>query len=368
MVSALSAPLVVLSFAVIAMATTVSPSASPTPPPKCGGFDHSCATLTVSDVWDSSVGENASRLLAAALVGAIVGLQREFGYILNRLFLKINITDAQVLGKRTAKAGSGLQTHMLVSIGSCLYTIQSGQGFAKELPYSLGNVVGDPSRVAAAVVTGVGFLGAGSIIKENGKIQGLTTAASIWVTASLGMAAGTSSNNKDYLETTLIALGVVIFCLQFLGIIEHAVHNHFQRVTKDILECICVLNLNPLGHTNQEAAIAEAVDQIVQTTKSEIGNVTSMSTSVQRMENGELQLHHSMVTEVGLEIEAPSVKFTIAMEGIVGFVRASTSLGSMKSAQMHSGTDSNHYGSIPMVQPHMARKSTDQGATLIGKH
>eukprot|EP00656_Telonema_subtile_P023567 TRINITY_DN2503_c0_g1_i2.p1 TRINITY_DN2503_c0_g1~~TRINITY_DN2503_c0_g1_i2.p1 ORF type:complete len:293 (+),score=36.79 TRINITY_DN2503_c0_g1_i2:76-954(+) len=280
----------------------------------------------------------------------------------------------------SSSAASDVYKRQLVAIGSCLYTIQSSQGFAKELPYILGNVVGDPSRVAAAVVTGVGFLGAGSIIKENGKIQGLTTAASIWVTASLGMAAGTSTSHKEcitnpamiadrgcsYFETTLIALGVVIFCLQFLGIIEHAVHNHFQRVTKDILECICVLNLNPLEHSNQEVAITEAVEQIVSLTRTEIGRVTSMSTSVQRNETGELQLHHSMVTEVGLDISVPSVKFTIAMEGLDGFVRASTSLGSLRSSENKvSAADPRAYGSIPMVQPHMARKSTDNDAKLL---
>lgn len=99
------------------------------------------------------------RLTVAAVCGGAIGIERE-------------ITE------KTA----GLRTHMLVSLGSCLFTIVSVFGF-------VGHTV-DPSRVAAQIVTGVGFLGAGAILREGVSVHGLTTAASLWVTAAVGMAVG----------------------------------------------------------------------------------------------------------------------------------------------------------------------------------
>jgi putative Mg2+ transporter-C (MgtC) family protein len=95
-------------------------------------------------------------LLLAAVLGAAIGLEREVG--------------AQP---------AGLRTHMLVSLGSALFTL-AGTDVAHT----------DPTRVAAQVVTGVGFLGGGAIFKEGVNIRGLTTAASLWVTAAVGMAVG----------------------------------------------------------------------------------------------------------------------------------------------------------------------------------
>ncbi|HTH46503.1 MAG TPA: MgtC/SapB family protein [Candidatus Limnocylindria bacterium] len=104
------------------------------------------------------------RLLVAAALGSLIGLERErLGW------------------------AAGLRTHMLVCVGSCLMMIVSAYGFSA----TLGNhVVLDPSRVAAQVVSGIGFLGAGSIILRNEAIKGLTTAASVWAVAGVGLAAG----------------------------------------------------------------------------------------------------------------------------------------------------------------------------------
>ena len=101
--------------------------------------------------------EEIIKLLLAVLVGGLIGSEREFRH------------------------GLGLRTLMLVCLGATMFTIYS-RGFAQES--------GDPRRVAAAVVTGVGFLGAGVILREKGRIMGLTTAASIWVVAALGMGIG----------------------------------------------------------------------------------------------------------------------------------------------------------------------------------
>lgn len=102
-------------------------------------------------------------LLLAALLGAIVGLERE-----------------------VSGHPAGLRTHILVAVGSALAAIVSVSMAAAWQP-------ADPGRIAAQVVTGVGFLGAGAIIREGAGVRGLTTAASIWTTAMVGMAAGTSA-------------------------------------------------------------------------------------------------------------------------------------------------------------------------------
>jgi putative Mg2+ transporter-C (MgtC) family protein len=104
------------------------------------------------------------RLLVAAALGSIIGIERE----------------------RSLRA-AGLRTHMLVCVGSCLIIIVSAYGFNAVLG---PRVVLDPSRMAAQVVSGIGFLGAGSIILRNEAIKGLTTAASVWAVAAIGLAAG----------------------------------------------------------------------------------------------------------------------------------------------------------------------------------
>ncbi|MGO4536757.1 MgtC/SapB family protein [Leifsonia sp. 2MCAF36] len=101
-------------------------------------------------------------LLLAFALSAVIGVERE----------------------RRLKS-AGLRTHILVGLGSALFTLVSAYGFA-----DLGLTATDPSRIAAQVVTGIGFLGAGVIFVNRGNVVGLTTAASIWVTAAIGMACG----------------------------------------------------------------------------------------------------------------------------------------------------------------------------------
>src|SRR5881397_273893 len=101
----------------------------------------------------------ALRLLLAAILGALIGLERE-------------IHDHP----------AGMRTHLLVSLGSA--------GFTALSIYAFPAPGADPARVAAQIVTGIGFLGAGAILKQGVTIHGLTTAASLWVVAAVGMAAG----------------------------------------------------------------------------------------------------------------------------------------------------------------------------------
>ena len=104
------------------------------------------------------------RLVIAALAGSVIGYERE------RL-----------------QWAAGLRTHMLVCVGSCLIVIVSAYGFAEALG---PNVVLDPSRIAAQVVSGIGFLGAGTILLRGEVVKGLTTAASLWAVAAIGLAVG----------------------------------------------------------------------------------------------------------------------------------------------------------------------------------
>ena len=104
------------------------------------------------------------RLAVAAGLGAAIGLERELD-----------------------EKAAGLRTHMLVSLGSALFTMVGAYGFED---FATGGVTTDPSRIAAQVVTGIGFLGAGVIFRQGFTIRGLTTAASLWVVAAVGMASG----------------------------------------------------------------------------------------------------------------------------------------------------------------------------------
>ncbi|MCJ2047879.1 MgtC/SapB family protein [Methylobacterium sp. J-078] len=123
------------------------------------------------------------RLLAAALLGSVIGFERE------RLVW-----------------AAGMRTHMLVCVGSCLLMIVSAFGFADIL--GRPNVTLDPSRVAAQVVSGIGFLGAGTILLRGEVVKGLTTAASLWAVAAIGLAAG-GGLYVPAIATTVIVLAIL---------------------------------------------------------------------------------------------------------------------------------------------------------------
>jgi len=121
------------------------------------------------------------RLLVAAVLGSIVGLERERG-----------------------EWAAGLRTHMLVSLGACLFMIVSAYGFGGVLGRPA--VVLDPSRIAAQEVTGVGFLGAGTILMRGSVVRGLTTAASLWAVAAVGLATGGGLYGPAVATTALIVV------------------------------------------------------------------------------------------------------------------------------------------------------------------
>ena len=127
--------------------------------------------------------ELAVRLLAAGILGGLIGLQREL-----------------------AGKPAGLRTHFLVSLGCALFTVASLEGFPSA----------DPARVAAGIVTGIGFLGAGAIIRGGeGIVVGLTTAASVWAVAAIGLAVGTGLYLLALVATALV--GGVLFLPKIKG-------------------------------------------------------------------------------------------------------------------------------------------------------
>ena len=123
--------------------------------------------------WDSSQIELIVRLLIATMLGALIGYQRE-------------------IKERPA----GLRTHMLVAMGSVIFTILSFSVFSRS----------DPSRVASYVVVGIGFIGAGTIIQVKNKVTGITTASSLWVTASVGMTIGVGYYLLGFVASILAVL------------------------------------------------------------------------------------------------------------------------------------------------------------------
>ena len=132
------------------------------------------------------------RLIVASLLGLAIGFEREIhGH------------------------PAGLRTHMLVAVGSGLFTVLSIHGFLGEP----GAAPVDPTRIAAQIVSGIGFLGAGAILKDGIVIRGLTTAASLWATSAVGMAAGAG----EYLLAA-VAAGVILVSLWPINAIADRLH------------------------------------------------------------------------------------------------------------------------------------------------
>ena len=134
------------------------------------------------------------RLVLAAIFGTIIGLDREY-----------------------REKEAGFRTHFLVSLGSALMMIVSQYGFSEILTHDGVSI--DPSRIAAQVVSGIGFIGAGTIIFNHQIVRGLTTAASLWATAGIGLTAGAGMSWLALAATilTLVALEGLSLVFRSLG-------------------------------------------------------------------------------------------------------------------------------------------------------
>jgi putative Mg2+ transporter-C (MgtC) family protein len=139
------------------------------------------------------------RLTVAAALGGAIGLERE-------------------LRERQA----GLRTHLVVCVGSALFTLVSAYAFTSPRV--------DPTRIAAQIVSGIGFLGAGAIIRQGLSVRGLTTAATLWLVAAIGMASG-----AGYYDAAVIATLGALLTLGPLRIVAFRVTSRFRSQTERLL-------------------------------------------------------------------------------------------------------------------------------------
>jgi putative Mg2+ transporter-C (MgtC) family protein len=136
--------------------------------------------------------------------------------VMFRLFLSVVLGGFIGLERQIHRRTAGLRTHMLVSLGSCLIMLTSMYVFdiyKNQTPL-------DPARIAAGVITGIGFLGAGAIMKEGEGIRGLTTAASLWVVAGIGLAIGCGFYSAS-IFTTVLSLLILFFLGQAERVLFH---------------------------------------------------------------------------------------------------------------------------------------------------
>ena len=146
------------------------------------------------------------RIFVASLLGGIIGLEREY-----------------------REKAAGFRTHFLVALGSALFMIISVYGFEGVLSNDFNAPVRlDVSRVAAQVVTGIGFIGAGTIIFQKNAVRGLTTAAGVWVTAAIGMACGGGMYLLAVVCTALVLIGLEAF-----NYFLHRFDRHRAKDTKE---------------------------------------------------------------------------------------------------------------------------------------
>jgi putative Mg2+ transporter-C (MgtC) family protein len=169
-------------------------------------------------VPDLSTAEALLRLLVAAGLGGAIGLERE-------------LRDHE----------AGFRTHLLVSLGACVFTLVSAYAWTDWTFSTPSGVVFDPTRIAAQIVTGIGFLGAGAIIVRGISVRGLTTAATLWVVAAIGMAAGTGYY--------AIGVGAAVLVLVSLGPLKLISTRLVARVRPE--EAELAIALTPEGQASR---------------------------------------------------------------------------------------------------------------------
>ena len=193
----------------------------------------SAVVTEVPDISTLAVGplEIVLRLLCAMFVGAVIGTERE-------------------LTHRPA----GMRTHMLVALGSCVVMITSQMIFHQ---YRAFGATPDPARLSAQVITGVGFLGAGTILKEGPSIKGLTTAASVWAVACLGIAVG----GGYYALGILGAVGMIVTLVLFEWLQEKLMR---ERYALYLFSVSCSDVVSMLERINQLATECDASLKAIQ--------------------------------------------------------------------------------------------------------
>ena len=162
------------------------------------------------------------RLILASVLGAAIGFEREIH-----------------------EHPAGMRTHLLVALGSAAFSVLSIFFFVSPAAPN-GSYPTDPSRIAAQIVSGIGFLGAGAILKYGTSVRGLTTAASLWATAAVGMAAGAGA-----LLVAVVTTGLIVFSLGPLNWVINKVQRGEQHVFRLRL---LTTRLEALGEVSQALA------------------------------------------------------------------------------------------------------------------
>ena len=156
----------------------------------------------------------ALRLLCAMIVGSLIGLEREYTH-----------------------RPAGLRTHILVALGACVASVMG------EMIFHHYTANADPARLSAQVITGVGFLGAGTIMKEGVSVKGLTTAASVWAVACLGIAAGFGYYALAIVGMLFTLITLTIFeALQRKLIHSRSMEDHYLVTTEDVQAALESIN------------------------------------------------------------------------------------------------------------------------------
>lgn len=191
-----------------------------------------------TDILDSfrlqpGIAQICLRLLCAMVVGLVIGTEREY-----------------------TNRPAGMRTHVLVALGACTVAL-TGQMLFSE--YSPMDAAPDPARLAAQVITGVGFLGAGTILREGASVKGLTTAASVWTVACLGIAAG-----YGYYPIALLGMFFVLITLTILEFFQHrlpgrtTIHQDYQLECEDIAAALAVIDtLAKTHHAHLQDILAQ---------------------------------------------------------------------------------------------------------------
>jgi putative Mg2+ transporter-C (MgtC) family protein len=189
------------------------------------------------------------RLSVAAVLGGAIGMERE-------------------LRERQA----GLRTHLVVCVGSALFTLVSAYGFHEFLVNGGSLVRTDPTRIAAQIVSGIGFLGAGAIIRQGLSVRGLTTAATLWLVAAIGMAAG-----AGYYSAALFATAGALLTLGPLRIVAYKIVRRYRPEVDRLLVEI------PAG--GSPGAVLEAIERrggrVVSLAIAQVGDRRSMAVDVE---------------------------------------------------------------------------------------
>jgi putative Mg2+ transporter-C (MgtC) family protein len=226
----------------------------------------------------TSISGKLETIILAALLGGLIGLERQW-----------------------RGNAAGLRTHILVCLGSAVITLSSveiGLGVR-------GGMRGDPGHIAAQIVSGVGFLGAGAIIREGLSIKGITTAASIWTTAGIGISLGASPRLAELgVMATALTLGTLIP----LGWLE----NRFK-----IKQIPTNLEVEVIEANHGPATVLETLMNLgitVQGVQSQAGQASLGKQSI----GSTRQMHINVILPLGFDIHKLSLTLT-EMHGVVGF-------------------------------------------------